>query len=112
MQLMPYTAQTKTLNPDELSKLYNMNPYNRPVVSPNMVNYPNMQSGISLVHQQNTSQMSLAQSSLNTAQYMTTMPYIQQGNDRLYYCKQYEVGDTYTMNYYQNFTMNCSLTLL
>lgn len=81
---MPYTAQTKTLNPDELSKLYNMNPYNRPVVSPNMVNYPNMQSGISLVHQQNPSQMSLAQSSLNTAQYMTTMPYIQQGNDRLY----------------------------
>lgn len=81
MQLMPYTAQTKTLNPDELSKLYNMNPYNRPTIPPNMVNYPSMPAGIALNHQQNqttniANQMSLAQASLNTAQYMTTMPYL------------------------------------
>lgn len=49
-----------------------------------MASYPNMQTGIALNHQQNqaaniASQMSLAQASLNTAQYMTAMPYLQQG---------------------------------
>lgn len=81
MQLMPYTAQTKTLNPDELSKLYNMNPYNRPMVG-GMANFPNVQAAI---HQPNhnaniSSQMSLAQVNTNPTQYMTSTPYLQQGN--------------------------------
>lgn len=85
MQLMPYTAQSKTLNPDELSKLYNMNPYNRTMSSGTggMVNFPNIQSGINLGHLQNhatniASQMSLAQANTNPAQYLTSPPYLQQ----------------------------------
>lgn len=92
MQLMPYTAQTKTLNPDELTKLYNMNPYNRPVIGgvgaassgvSGMVSFPNVPTGIGLGHQPNhntniASQMSLAQANTNPAQYLTSTPYLQQ----------------------------------
>lgn len=83
MQLMPYTAQTNTLNPDELNKLYNMNPYNhRPIAGAAMVNFPNIQSGISLGHQNHTSNianhMSLAHNNTNPAQYITSTPYLQQ----------------------------------
>lgn len=88
MQLMPYTAQTKTLNPDELTKLYNMNPYNRPIIggssaASGMVSFPNVPAGIGLGHQPNNntniaSQMSLAQANTNPAQYLTSTPYLQQ----------------------------------
>lgn len=91
MQLMPYTAQTKTLNPDELTKLYNMNPYNRPIIVggsaasgvSGMVSFPNVPTGIGLGHQPNNntniaSQMSLAQGNTNPAQYLTSTPYLQQ----------------------------------
>lgn len=96
MQLMPYTAQIKTLNPDELTKLYNMNPYNRSMVggggggggggvgaAGGMANFPNVPSGIGLGHQPNhnaniANQMSLAQANTNPAQYFTSTPYLHQ----------------------------------
>lgn len=86
MQLMPYTAQsTKSLNPDELSKLYNMNLYNRSLVSGGVANFPTVQTAnaIALGHQPNhttnlISQMSLAQVNTNPAQYLTSTPYLQQ----------------------------------
>lgn len=91
MQLMPYTAQTKTLNPDELSKLYSMNQYARPMLPPpNMLNFPTrMHSGMGVgigiggspqIPTSNiANQMSLAQANTNPAQFLPTSPYIQQG---------------------------------
>lgn len=82
MQLMPYTAQTKTLNPDELNKLYNMNLYNRSMTA-GMVNFPNqVPTAITIGHQPNNttnmaSQMPLAQVNTNPAQYLTSTPYLQ-----------------------------------
>lgn len=84
MQLMPYTAQTKLLNPDELSKLYNMNQFNRSIVPSNMLNFPNIHAGIGLGQQQIqtaniANQMSLAQTNTNAAQFLTNSTYLQQG---------------------------------
>lgn len=91
MQLMPYTAQTKTLNPDELSKLYSMNQYARPMLpSSNMLNFPTqihtgVGGGIGMGSTQQiptsniTNQMSLAQANPNSAQFLATSPYLQQG---------------------------------
>lgn len=94
MQLMPYTAQTKTLNPDELSKLYSMNQYARPMLpSSNMLNFPTqihtgvgVGLGIGSTQQIPTSnianQMSLAQANTNSAQFLATTPYLQQGKNK------------------------------
>lgn len=84
MQLMPYTAQTKVLNPDELSKLYSMNQYNRPMVPSNMLNFPNVHANIGLgqppIQAPNiANQMSLAQANTNTAQFLPSTPYLPQG---------------------------------
>lgn len=71
MQLMPYTAaQKKPLDPDELSKLYSMNQYARPMLPP--LNRLNFQTPV-------PAQMSLAQANTNSAQFLTTAPYLQQG---------------------------------
>lgn len=85
MQLMPYTAQTKPLNPDELSKLYSMNQFGRPMLPSNMLNFPNIQTGIGGLGQQQiqstniANPMSLAQANANSAQFLTNTPYLQQG---------------------------------
>lgn len=88
MQLMPYTAQTKTLNPDELTKLYNMNPYNRPIIGGN--SFPNVSAGIPLGQQLNhntnvATQMSLAQANTNPAQFLSSTPYLQQQGTLFFY---------------------------
>lgn len=89
MQLMPYTAQTKTLNPDELSKLYSMNQYNRPMVPSNMLNFPTVHTSIGLGQPQIqapniANQMSLAQANTNTAQFLPSTPYLPQGKTERY----------------------------
>lgn len=96
MQLIPYTAQTKTLNPDELSKLYSMNQYARPMLpSTNMLNFPaQIHSGLGVgigmggAHQIPASNIvnpvSLAQAQANagSAQLLATSPYLQQGTNK------------------------------
>lgn len=95
MQLMPYTAQTKTLNPDELSKLYSMNQYARPMLpSSNLLNFPaQIHSGVGVgvgigmggpqhIPTSNiANQVSLAQvqANANPAQFLATSQYLQQG---------------------------------
>lgn len=90
MQLMPYTAQTKTLNPDELSKLYSMNQYARPMLpSSNMLNFQT-QIHTGAIGMSGTPQnpipnianpMSLAQANTNSAPFIATSPYVQQGTE-------------------------------
>lgn len=96
MQLLPYTAQTKTLNPDELSKLYSMNQYARPMLpSSNMLNFPaQIHSGVGVgigigmagAQQIPTSnianQVSLAQANAGSAPFLATSPYLQQGTNK------------------------------
>lgn len=89
MQLMPYTAQAKTLNPDELSKLYSMNQYARPMLpSSNMLNFHTQihtgvgigMSGAQQIPAANIANpMSIAQANANSAQFLSTLPYLQQG---------------------------------
>lgn len=92
MQLMPYTAnQTKALNPDELSKLYSMNQYARPMLpSSNVLNFPTQihtgagvgigMGGTQPIPTSNiANQMSLAQANANSAQFLASPPYLQQG---------------------------------
>lgn len=94
MQLMPYTAQTKTLNPDELSKLYSMNQYARPMLpSSNMLNFPaQIHSGVGvgigmgstqqILTSNIANQVSLAQANTGSAQFLAASPYLQQGTNK------------------------------
>lgn len=89
MQLVPYAPTTKTLNPDELSKLYSMNQYHRPMVPSNMLNFSNIHPGIGLDQQQlqtpnMANHMPMVQANSNSAQFSYSTPYIQQGSTKTF----------------------------